>query len=477
MTASSGNGWWYDGASFAKYMPLEILMFMYMCAINLGSAPGNELVQQMVCDDYKAQNVTNSTQHDFCNSALVTGKASWWLTNVNFAMVVPSFFVVTTLGALSDKYGRKLFMIVPCIGSLLLQLGILLVIEMDLGVPWLYLGMTLYGVFGTYALFLMALFASIADNSTTKARTVRITVLEGMNLAGTCIGSLLGGILTKKYGFKSLFVVVAVVYILCMVYVVFLPESLKYNMRKKEVTWREANFVSVLIKLFRNWEIVLLSSVFFLLMTVKVGGQINIMYVRHLFGWDPKETGIFLSVTQASQGLSMLVVLPLLVKVFGQKAKDYPLMQVAICVSILQYALWAVFRNEIVMYGISVLGLISAMTGAINRALVSKAVMCHEQGEVFAGLGAVETITGISGPLFFNNVYKDTVHSFPQAFMLVAVGMYGLCFLLMWGYALMRRSRENREAKHWVLTTSSDNPDHIVHQNLAVEREPLLASQ
>ena len=71
------------------------------------------------------------------------------------------------------QFGRKPMMFLPCIGSLLQQLGILLVIYLDLALPWLYLPMLCYGFFGTYALFLMSLFT----RSVTAARPTCARVL------------------------------------------------------------------------------------------------------------------------------------------------------------------------------------------------------------------------------------------------------------------------------------------------------------
>jgi hypothetical protein len=51
-------------------------------------------------------------------------------------------------------------MLLPCIGSILQQLTILIAIYCKLTIPWLYLPMGLYGMFGTYALFLMSLFSA-----------------------------------------------------------------------------------------------------------------------------------------------------------------------------------------------------------------------------------------------------------------------------------------------------------------------------
>lgn len=112
-------------------------------------------------------------------------------------------------------------MFLPCVGSLLQQLTILMAIYLDLPISYLYIPMLLYGFFGTYALFLMSLFTrfvpsifqpkidrkvsllvaiklttlfsySVADLTTENDRTSWIGVMEGMNLAGSCAGYYIG---------------------------------------------------------------------------------------------------------------------------------------------------------------------------------------------------------------------------------------------------------------------------------------------
>eukprot|EP00043_Microstomoeca_roanoka_P004718 m.51401 g.51401 ORF g.51401 m.51401 type:complete len:469 (-) comp12621_c0_seq2:102-1508(-) len=419
------------------------IMFLYMMAIQLGGAPGNELVQKMVCERDQHYHLPNSTDPDYCDSSRVTGKASDLLVYYNLAMVIPSFFVVTTLGALSDRFGRKPMMFLPCIGSLLQQFGILMVIYLDLSLPWLYLPMLLYGFFGTYALFLMSLFTSVADVTTTTNRTAWIGFIEGMNLAGSCAGYYIGGVVTAYLGYAAVFWLVAAVYVLVMILIYFIEEPLPKSRRKKDVSWREANILAVIMILFKRKDRALLGIAFFLLMTTSVGYQIVIMYLRHLFHWHEDKVGAFLAVSKATQGLSVLLVLRLITYFFGQKAKDYPLAQVSLIVMIAQYLLWAFFRNQDIMFALNVLGLISGMSSAICRAMLSKTALPTEQAGVFAATGAVEVLTGLTGPMIFNHVYTATVHTRDNAFLYVGAGLSAIVVFLFWGYAAVRPKVES----------------------------------
>eukprot|EP00049_Salpingoeca_infusionum_P023252 m.11132 g.11132 ORF g.11132 m.11132 type:complete len:508 (-) comp5671_c0_seq1:415-1938(-) len=430
------------GFHWRKLFPMEGIMFLYMMAIQLGGPAGNELVQNIVCEMDKQNHAPGSDQPNYCNSKTVTGEASHRLFYLNLAMVVPSFFVVTTLGALSDKYGRRIMMFLPCVGSLLQQLGILLVMYLDLHINWLYLPMVLYGIFGTYALFLMSLFSGIADITNAKTRTVRIGFMEGMNLAGACAGMYAGGAMSKNLGYKFVFWFLAGVYVVIMLYILAIKEPLPRNRRKERVTWMDANIVSVLaIFVVRGWRLFLLGFAFMVLMTTQVGYQIVIMYLKQLFNWEDDVVGRYLAATKACYGFSVLIVLPIIVYFFGTKAKDYPLAQLSVVVMTVQYVLWALFRESGVMFAITTLGLLSGLAAPICRAMLSKSVPSHEQGLVFSAVGALEVLTGLTGPAIFNNVYSHDAKVHPDKppnnFLWVAAGLSGLVFFLFLTYAMI----------------------------------------
>eukprot|EP00056_Hartaetosiga_gracilis_P005319 m.83575 g.83575 ORF g.83575 m.83575 type:complete len:534 (-) comp12126_c0_seq1:143-1744(-) len=429
----------YDNNLWLRQILFWLIMFFYMFAIQLGGPAGNELVQKMVCERNKANNYTNSSQPSYCNSATVTGKASDLLIYYNLAMVIPSFFIVTTLGSLSDMYGRKIMMFLPCVGSLLQQLGILLVIYLDLSLPWLYMPMLAYGFFGTYALFLLSLFTSVADITTPHERTVWIGFMEGMNLVGTCAGYYTGGVITHMFGYKTIFWVVAGVYVFVMLLVSLIKEPLPKNKRKKHVSFMEANVVSSLAFLWKRVDRLILGTAFLFMMTTFVGYQIVILYLRHLFDWDEQWVGAFLGVTRAVQGFSVLVILRIIVHFFGNKAKDYPLAQISLIALIGQYLLWAFFREEHVMFAINAMGLLSGIAPAVCRSMVSKTASSENQGKVFGALGAVEVLTGLTGPIIFNKVFNATVHTRDNTFLFVGAGMTGVVSLLFWAYAAAKK--------------------------------------
>jgi len=49
---------------------------------------------------------------------------------------------------------------------------------------------------------------SVIDQSTPASKTRRISILEGLNLVGTCVGQAAGGKIAEKYHFRVVFLVV-----------------------------------------------------------------------------------------------------------------------------------------------------------------------------------------------------------------------------------------------------------------------------
>lgn len=63
------------------------------------------------------------------------------------------------LGSVSDTYGRKPMMALPCIGGILQQAFIIMVMDMELPTSYLLICMIVRGLCGTFALFMAALFS------------------------------------------------------------------------------------------------------------------------------------------------------------------------------------------------------------------------------------------------------------------------------------------------------------------------------
>ncbi len=124
-------------------------------------------------------------------------------------------------------------------------------------------------------------------------------------------------------------------------------------------------------------------------------------------------------------------------------------------VGTVQYVLWGVFRQPALMFVICVMSLVSGVSAAVVRGMASKAIKEKDQGVLMSAFGVIDELTSLTGPLIFTRVYVATVGSFPQAVLLVAAGLTGLCAINMWALTIIRRVRG--DPAHQLETINSQN--------------------
>ena len=154
--------------------------------------------------------------------------SSQWLLYLSVAVSVPSIFSIIFIGTYSDVGGRKIAILLPSIGGMLKAIVFLIVIYLNLDVEFLLIGYVLDGLSGSQMCLYMAGFAYIADVTTEKDRSFRITVLEATIgiAAATCQVGV--GYWIRLTGFFQPFIFILVLAVLNMIYVIFfVPETIK----------------------------------------------------------------------------------------------------------------------------------------------------------------------------------------------------------------------------------------------------------
>lgn len=135
--------------------------------------------------------------------------------------------VVLFAGSISDQHGRKLPMIIVLVGFLLYALVyIFLAIDSTWPVEVLYAATLAVDITGTWAVFNMAVYSYITDVTPRKTRVKRMSLLDAVWYSGGPIGTWMGGWLYQKYDYIAVFTVSAVLWFICILYVIiFVKES------------------------------------------------------------------------------------------------------------------------------------------------------------------------------------------------------------------------------------------------------------
>jgi len=129
---------------------------------------------------------------------------------------LPAILLGLFCGSWSDKVGRKLPVMLPCVGTIISVVFFLA--SMIPAVPtilFVLLGGAIRGAFGKSAVITMALHSYVSDTSDKENRTQRLSGLLAMNFFGYFVGSLITGTLMQVVGFDIVFGLVAVLNCAC----------------------------------------------------------------------------------------------------------------------------------------------------------------------------------------------------------------------------------------------------------------------
>ena len=419
---------------------------------------------QIICDQRRTLN--NTLDADFCNSNEVSSAVSDWNFYYSGAAALPALLTVTLLGALSDCYGRKIPMLVSLAGYTVQCIFNLLLALVPYDYRLLYAGQVLYGLSGTYASMLMALFAACADESRLEARTSRIGTMEAALLAGLSVGGILGGTVQQRVGLVAVFGGCVVLAVGLGVAMATMQETLPVARRGK-LSLKQANFFAVMGILVRGWKMGLLSCVFVLSVGVVIGaGSVFLLYVRHVFNMTLELYGYLNAAIQLFRAVGLLLVLPAVLRYFGNRPRAQLLCGAAASlVAVAQLVTWATVPSEWALFAGTALGVATSWPVIVARGLMSRLAGPARQGVLMGAVAVLEAcLIPFAGAAIFNSTYSATVGPQPAAFLYVGAGAYVVAGLVLLVLVRMRGDEANEvddssEGEHSALIKPVNSPD------------------
>ncbi|XP_071520098.1 solute carrier family 46 member 2-like [Panulirus ornatus] len=445
-----------DGAcKEAMLLFIENVQMNKICSVNLGLSPE-------VCANLSAHPEENvRVQREF---------SVFTFYNSIILSVLPLIFVLF-MGAWSDKYGRKIPMLVTLVGHVMYAGGYLLSNwQTTWPVEVLYLVTLLEALGGTNAGILSSTISYISDICRENQRTSRVSTANSMWFLGGPLGTLIGALIIKYSDYNVALGLVLLSYIGAVVYVVFfIKEShgpfAKKKLRaqgslKDEPTFEKKDVsVSTMVADFFNWRRVVESfktafkkregNTRTILMAVVFGNMIRrvargffmYMFVRRALHWEATDYGYWITYRNLLAALGSLFLVPLLTRMLSFTD---PSLVVLGAVSII---------GEYVCYGLvmgppqSFLMWLGPPAGVISNAMVisfksmsTKLVASKEKGRINAVMAALNGLMPMVGYAAYSPIYYKTVDTFPAAQFFFGAGLNVLIMITFIVVELLRAS-------------------------------------
>lgn len=147
---------------------------------------------------------------------------------LNVSSALPAVLAVLYFGAISDRVGRKIPLILPIIGQLIKCTIYVLTLYFRLPLKLLILASVLEGLFGGLTTIMMSGMAYITDICEKTNRTFRITVLEVACGLSAALAQVLLGYAITYLGFLYPFYIIMGVHAINLLYVIFFVPEMRF---------------------------------------------------------------------------------------------------------------------------------------------------------------------------------------------------------------------------------------------------------
>ena len=377
----------------------------------------------------------------------------------------PAILLGLFCGAWSDKIGRKLPVMFPCLGTILSTLIYMVsMIRPEPTVIFILLGGLLNGIFGKSAVITMALHSYVSDTSSKENRTAKLGKLLAMNFFGFFFGSLLAGFLLDLIGFNITFMLVVLLNFFAFLLALFCMgerEVVNNNALEKgsDDTNKEISRTNFLFD-FRNVQeslsvifkprqdnlrcyIIILFMTLIVQQTCK-SGEVDVLLLfveKSPLSWKKSTYAYLLATDYGCMGISVMVILPLLSCFCG--VNDVIIILIGIAFKLLRTISLSLSDKTWMVFMSAVLGAPSSMMVGGAKSLISKSVSEDEMGKTFSLLSCCETVSNLIGSVVFTNIYAATFVYFEGMTFLVEtfIFMLLLVVILMMAKEMQSNSR------------------------------------
>lgn len=321
--------------------------------------------------------------------------AAHWIGWFGFLFAAIQFFCSPIQGALSDRYGRRLVILLSCFG-----LGVdFLLMAVAHTLPLLLLARVFSGVFSASFSTANAYIADVtAPDQRAKAYGMLGAAFGIGFIAGPLVGGWLGG-----FNLRWPFWFAAALSLTNFLYGWFvLPESLPPERRSARFDWSHANPFGALTLLLSFPSVFGLAAVVFLAnLAHYVYPSIFVLFAGYLYGWGPVQVSWVLALV----GVCSIVVNVALVGRIVARIGERRALLLGLGCGVIGFVIYGLAGSGVIfLLGVPISAL-WAIAGPAAQALITRRVGPEVQGRIQGALMSLISLAGVLGPLLFANVF------------------------------------------------------------------------
>uniref|UniRef100_A0A3Q4BY23 Uncharacterized protein n=1 Tax=Mola mola TaxID=94237 RepID=A0A3Q4BY23_MOLML len=325
----------------------------------------------------------------FAWGLLTTPISPFTFTNLSGLL---SFLSAPLIGALSDVWGRKSFLLLTvfftCAPIPLMKIS-----------PWWYFAVI--SMSGVFAVTFSVIFAYVADITQEHERSTAYGLVSAIFFPA------IGAYLSVAYGDTLVVILATVIALLDICFILMaVPESLPEKMRPASwgapISWEQADPFASLRKVGQDSTVLLICITVFLSYLPEAGQYSSFfLYLRQVIGFSSETVAAFIAVVGILSILAQTVVLGILMRSIGNKNT----ILLGLGFQILQLAWYGFGSQPWMMWAAGAVAAMSSITFPAISAIVSRNADPDQQGVVQGMITGIRGLCNGLGPALYGFVF------------------------------------------------------------------------
>uniref|UniRef100_G3PXM5 Hippocampus abundant transcript 1 protein n=1 Tax=Gasterosteus aculeatus aculeatus TaxID=481459 RepID=G3PXM5_GASAC len=326
-------------------------------------------------------------QHTFLMNGLIHGVKG-----------ILSFLSAPLIGALSDVWGRKSFLLLTvfftCAPIPLMKIS-----------PWWYFAVI--SMSGVFAVTFSVIFAYVADITQEHERSTAYGLVSATFAASLVTSPAIGAYLSVTYGDTLVVILATAIALLDICFIlVAVPESLPEKMRPASwgapISWEQADPFASLRKVGQDSTVLLICITVFLSYLPEAGQYSSFfLYLRQVISFTSATVAAFIAVVGILSILAQTVVLGMLMRSIGNKNT----ILLGLGFQILQLAWYGFGSQPWMMWAAGAVAAMSSITFPAISAIVSRNAEPDQQGVVQGMITGIRGLCNGLGPALYGFVF------------------------------------------------------------------------